>query len=82
MSRWPAPSEETIAAACAAAERGRGRRLAALVKSFSVADLAAAFGRHPDNIRCALSFAAGMKEERAAWAVRKRAVRHLREDEG
>ncbi len=83
--RTPAPSTDAIVAAYAAAAKGKGRRLAELVKSFSTDDLAAAFGhcvpREPFD--CAglgnvLSFAAGLKQQRAECAAFGRKLRKAR----
>lgn len=71
--RKPAPSTEDILTAIAEARKGKGRKLAALIKSFSEDDLAYGFkhaGRcgttfDPYGAICsALSFAAGRKEWR------------------
>lgn len=85
--RKPAPSLEELDAAIASAQRGKGRKLAEIVKSFSTDDLATAFGRiggkYPHmfhGLYLALSFASGLKEERAnqaafcrQWTLKQRA---------
>lgn len=71
----PIPSASDILAAFRAAEDGKGRRLAELVKGFSVDDLATAFGHvrlnvvNDHGLHRALSFAAGMREQRARQAA-------------
>lgn len=71
--RRPAPSTEDICDAIEAAQKGKGRALAKIIKSFSEDDLVAAFnatgGRHHlalqwDAVLSALAFASGRKEFR------------------
>ena len=69
-ARRPAPSLEEIRRAFAAAEAGKGWRLARLVKSFSVEDLASAFGHRSGRLRDALAFASGMREMRQEMSQR------------
>lgn len=76
-----APTTEEIEKALKAADAGKGRQLAMLVKSFSVEDLAAAFsavGKSGFNfyaISTALHFAAGRKGYREEHAAEMRAFR-------
>ena len=78
--RQPAPSVDAICAAIDAAMAGKGRRLAELVKGISTNDLAVAFGAVGsrvgpigfDVLSRALSYASGMKEQRAIQAAERR----------
>lgn len=79
----PAPTAAEIAAAFDAAARGKGRKLAEMVKSVSTDDLATAFGRigmtDPTfSLGRALNFAAGIKEQRAIQAIERRQWRKER----
>lgn len=75
------PTVEQIKSAFEHAAAGRGGPLARLVKSFSIDDLAAAFGRYPTDLINAVCFAAGMKQERETIAAETRVWRRkLRQD--
>lgn len=82
--RKPAPSPDEIDQALLAATQGRGRKLATLVKSFSLDDLAAAFAKvGQDGISLfalarALNFAAGRKEQRERMTADLRTWRKQR----
>ena len=70
VKRSPAPTLDEIRAAFDAATAGKGRKLAALIKSFSTDDLAKAFGhvcqgQGTVSLGLVLSFASGLKAERA-----------------
>ncbi|WP_185961604.1 hypothetical protein [Telmatospirillum sp. J64-1] len=83
MKRRPAPSVAEINAAFTAAGKGKGRKLAQLVKSFSLEDLSAAFSAQGpaldrwegEALRSALAYAAGRKECRELWAAGRRQAR-------
>lgn len=72
--RKRAPTQEEMWAAIEAARKGKGRALAAMIKSFSVEDLAKGFSRCPypeadcfdayQAIASALSYASGSKQGR------------------
>lgn len=84
MKRQPAPSTEDIGKAIDEALRGKGAKLARIIKSFSADDLAKGFAavhchsggmfRHCDlkALDLVLANAAGRKEERAHWTEIKR----------
>lgn len=84
MRNRPAPTNDEIQDAIAAAMNGRGMPLARLVKSFSLDDLARGFAQTRGRVytpndffglQLALVYAAGRKEERQHFA---KAVRELR----
>ncbi|WP_142850992.1 hypothetical protein [Telmatospirillum sp. J64-1] len=86
MKRRPAPSVAEINAAFTAAGKGKGRKLAQLVKSFSLDDLAAAFSAagpaldrwEGEALRSALAYAAGRKEWREHLSAEWRQIRKER----
>jgi len=77
MKRRAAPSLEELQAAIDAAEAGKGRKLAELVKSFSVEDLAAGFSKHGPRLHHVLAHAVGRKEYRGETASLRREWRRV-----